>query len=165
MSCRSLSDGLGTNDFLEHALVLLAGGAANCAAALVLDRVCCAGAMGIVFGVGAGRRLRLMGVLVAMGNWAVVLTILGAGSGAGVGTTLKAGVCIVGVSWDIDLVMCMFVGGLSLSTLGAGCTLGIAGCCGSSVSSVSAVSVCEMSWMSLKSWDVSNKFWDCSMWG
>ena len=96
--------------------------------------------------------LRLVGVFVATGNWAVVLVFLGAGCGSGVGTTLRAA---VGMSWDIDLVMRMFVGGVSLSTLGADCTLGTADYCGSSVSSSSAVSVCVMRWMSLKSWDVS----------
>jgi len=149
VSRRSLADGLGTNDFLERALVLLDGGAANCVAALVF--VCCAGAVGSVGCVDPGRSLRLVGVLVAAGNWAVVGIILGAGGGAGMGTTLRVGICNAGVSWAIDLVMRMFVGGVSLSTLGAGCTLGNAGCCGLSVSSLSAVSICEMRWMSRRS--------------
>jgi len=93
-----------------------------------------------------------VGVLVATGNWAMVLAILGACGVTSVGTILGSA---TGVSGDMDLVMRMFVGGTSLSTLGAGCTLGIYGCCGSSVSSASAVSVCVMRWMSLKSWDVS----------
>ena len=49
--------------------------------------------------------------------------ILGTGGGAGMGTTLRAGVCTTGVSWVMDLVMRMLVGGVSLSTLGAGRTL------------------------------------------
>ena len=73
------------------------------------------------------QRLRLVGVLVAIGSWVVVGIILGAGGGAGMRTTLRVGVSTVGVSWSIDLAMCMFVAGVSLSTLGAGCTLGIAG--------------------------------------
>ena len=88
----------------------------------------------------------------ATGNWAVVLVILGAGVGSGVGTILGA---VAGISGDMDLVMRIFVGGVSVSTLGAGCTLGIVGCCGLSESSASSVSVCVMRWMSLKSWDVS----------
>ena len=116
-------------------LVLLAGGAAAFAAALVLDRVCWAGAVGSGSIGAVMRRLRLVGVLVATGNWAVVLTFLGACCGPGVGTTLGAA---VGTSVDMDLVIRMFGGGVSLSTLGAGCTLGIAGCCGLSESSASS---------------------------
>ena len=59
------------------------------------------------------------------------------------------------MSGDMDLVMRMFVDGVSLSTLGAGCTLGIAGCCGLSESSVPSVSDCVMRCMSRKTWDVS----------
>jgi len=149
---RSLADGLGTNDLRARDLVLLAGGAAAFAAALVLDRVCRAGAVGSGSIGTVMRRLRLVGVLVATGNWAVVVTFLGARCGPGVGTTLGAA---VGTSVDMDLVMRMFGGGVSLSTLGAGCTLGIAGCCGMSASLSPSVSDCVMRCMSRKSWDVS----------
>ena len=97
-------------------------------------------------------RLRMLGVLVATGKWAVVLTFLGACCGSGVGTTLGAA---VGTSVDMDLVIRMSGGGVSLSTLGAGCTLGIAGCCGMSASLSPSVSDCVMRCMSRKSWDVS----------
>ena len=127
VSRRNLADGLRTNNFQARALVLLAGGAAAFAATVVLDRVCCTGAMGIGFGVVSVRRLCLVGVFVATGNWAIVLTNLGACDGAGVDTTLRAA---AGMSGDMDLVMRIFMGGVSVSTLGAGCTLGIAGCCG-----------------------------------
>ena len=152
VSRRSSVDGLGINDVRARALVLLAGGAAAFAAALVLDRVWWAGAVGNVFGGAVSRRWRLAGVLVVTGKCAVVLVILGACGGACVGITLGV---VAGISGDMDLVMRMLLGGVSASTLGAGCTLGIAGCWVLSESSASAVSVCVMRWISRKSWDVS----------
>ena len=87
-----------TNDCLERDLVLLMGRAANCA-----------GWVWMLYGA------FFVGVLVTIDNCAVV------------GTTLRAGVCSDGVSWAIDLVMCMVGAAGLLSTLGAG--FQIAGIC------------------------------------
>jgi len=46
-----LADGTGIEDFLERDLVLLAVGAAICAAAFVFDCVFCDGAVAITIGV------------------------------------------------------------------------------------------------------------------
>ena len=74
-----IADGTGIRDFLPSDLVLLAGGAANCAATLVLDRVFCDGAVVSTTGVEPVRRLLLVGCFLVTGNCAVVRS-----AGAGV---------------------------------------------------------------------------------
>ena len=134
--------GLVTSDCLAlAALVLAAGGAFKCAAALVCDRVLRAGAVGSTFaGVDRMRRLRLITGIDVGGNCAVVGTTLGAGGG------------VVGSCDAMDRVIRMFGGGL-LSTLGTGCTLGRDWV--SSVSSWAALNLLEMRCMSRMSCEAS----------
>jgi len=70
---------MGTKDFLDRALALLARGTARCFDALVLALMFCGGITGMLTGAVATWRLRFVEVLLAMGNCAVVRTTLGAG--------------------------------------------------------------------------------------
>ena len=147
-----IADGADIIDFLPRDLVLPAGGAANCAATLVLDRVFCDGAMDSTTGVDPVRRLLLVVGFFATGNCAVVV-----GAGAGLaGSTLGSGVGTTGLSFPMDFVMRILVGMLFVSTLRAGCTLGTDDdCMLLSLSMLTAGSVCVMRWRSHRSCDVS----------
>lgn len=93
------------------ARVFCAGGALRSAAALVFDLVLLAGAEG---GAEAMRRRRLTVGARLIGSCAVV------------GTTLGAGVGIAGMLLAIERVMRLLIVSLVSSTLGTGCTLGLA---------------------------------------
>ena len=120
-----IADGAGIMDYRPSDLVLLAGGAANWAATLVLDRVFCDGAVDSTTGVEPVRRLLLVGGLFATGNCAVVVVAVGGLAGS----TLGSGVGTTRLSFPMEHVMRILVGMLFVSTLGAGCTLGTADGC------------------------------------
>ena len=123
-----MADGAGIMDLRCRDLVLLAGGAANWAATLVLDRVFCDGAVGSTTGVEPVRRRRLRGSRVTTGSWAVVVdavvVLAGSTLGTGLGTTR--------LSYPMERVMRILGGTLFVSTLGAGwasCVRVCAGVC------------------------------------
>ena len=145
-------DGAGIRDFLERcARVFLVGGTASCSTAFVFDRLFWDGVVGNTIGAESVLRRRLVGVLVATGRCAVVGTNVVAGKGVA-GATLGIGMSMACLSFVMDLVMRAVVGVSSVATLGAGCTLGIAGNYNvSCLSSVQVGRICVMRCISRRS--------------